>query len=262
MASGPVLLLLLGLLTTGGILIAYSLFSLLQLRWFRRALRSDGGRPRPGSVAVEGVARTAADADSVSSPVTGTNALLYEYGVKHLTGAPASPNWRTVASGQDGVAFDVDTDAGRLRVEPPGAALELDVADEIEFEASVDALEDHPAMETLELAYDENSIVLGDLPLTPGDHYRVIERRIEPGDAVTVAGIAVESGAEGSPRSPDRPALVLRRTRSRLRRLVGLPFVIGDADGGALGVLRDRVIVGGIFGLPLAMLALVLLFPP
>lgn len=260
MAVAPLQLVLVGILAAGLGLLAYALVSLGALLHLRRRDRTDGGPVEPGVLAVEGTASAAGGRDPVQSPVTGTDALVYEYAIQHRVGAAATPDWRTVAGGQAGAAFDLAVDGDRVRVDPSSASLGLPVAEEVPFEADPDALdgaEDLP-LAAVRVAQDGETLVFGDVQLVPGDRYRVVERRIEPGDVVRVAGVATRAGsalddARGGP-------VTFREFRSSLRQFVGVPYVVGDADGGAETRLRNRAIVGVLFGLPLAMLGFVYLY--
>jgi len=102
------------------------------------------------------------------------------------------------------------------------------------------------------------SVDVGVATLDAGERYRLLERRIEAGDALAVTGGATVN-AEGGP-----GALLQARTNGgRLARYLGVPLVVARPGGAdASEQLRGRVLIGLVVGLPLVMLSLVYLFPP
>lgn len=263
MASGAAAGILLAILLTGVGLLAFAAVALGQRWHLRRHSRVDGGPLEPGVLLVRGRASATAPDETVRSPVTGGSALLYEYAVQRRVGSTQTPDWQTVSGGQNGVAFRLETGAGAVLVVPAGAGLELPETDEVEFVADPDELDpDHLPVDAMAVDEVTDRIYVGDAGLQTGERYRVIERRIEPGDAVTVAGVARADGAEAEPDSPrdDDPVVTFDRHRGSLRRALGVPYVIGDADGGAPTRLRNRAIIGAIVGLPLVMLSGAYLF--
>lgn len=258
MASGAAQGVLLAILAGGVGLLGFAAIALGQ-RWrLHRNARTDGQPLEPGVSLVRGRAGSTAPDETVRSPITGGSALLYEYAVQRRVGSAQTPDWQTVTGGQNAVTFRLETDGGAALVEPPGAGLELPVTDEVTFEADPEAIAaDGPPLDALAVDTETETVVIGDRPLENGATYRVVERRIEPGDALTVAGVAITDDASADADSPmdDDPRVTFRDRGGFVRDFLGVPFVIGDADGGASTRLRNRAIIGVIVGLPLMMLS-------
>lgn len=258
MVSGAAAGVLVAILAGGAGLLAFAAIALGQ-RWrLDRHARVDGGALEPGVLLVRGRASATGPDDTVRSPATGGSALLYEYAVQRRVGSSQTPDWQTVVGGQSGVPFRVETDGGAALVEPPGAGLELRVTDEVTFEADPDALAaDGPDIDSLAVDTETESVVIGDRRLRNGETYRLVERRVEPGEELTVAGVAAADGSKAAAESPmdDDPRVTFRKRGGFLRDVLGVPYVIGDADGGAMTRLRNRAIIGVIVGLPLVMLS-------
>lgn len=265
MAMGAAQWVLVAILAGGVGLLGFGAVALAQLVRLRRRTDAAGDTLHPGVLAIEGRASATEPGETVRSPITGGAALLYEYAVQLRAGSAQTPDWRTVTAGQNGVSFRLETGDGAVLVDPRGASLELPIVDEVEFEADPAAIgPKNPSIDALAVDAEAGTVVVGDVPLTNGERYRILERRIEPGDSLPVAGVATtpdggtpaSTDGAGASRNPDDdPRLAFRRTRGTLRRTFGVPFVIGDADGGARTRLRNRAIVGALFGLPLVMLA-------
>lgn len=267
MATGAALWVLLAIFAAGAGLLGFGAIAVVQRLRLRRATRSDGGPLEPGVLAVRGRTGSTTPDDTVRSPITGDTTLLYEYAIQHRAGSSPTPDWRTVAGGQNGVPFRLETDGGAVLVDPDGAELELPVTDEVEFLADPDELDgDDPPLDALAVDTETETVVVGDVPLTNGERYRVVERRIEPGDELAVAGVASAADAPSATAAgesrDDDPRIAFRRRSGLVRQTLGVPYVIGDANGGADVRLRNRAIVGVLFGLPVIMLSGAYLLSP
>lgn len=265
MATGLAQGILVSILGAGLAMLTYGAIGLVQLARFRRGDRTDGGPLEPGVLAVRGQVQPTADGQTVRSPVTARPAVVYEYSIQRKVGGPATPDWRSVGGGQNSVPFRLETDDGLALVEPQGAGLELPVADEVEFVADPDEIDPgDPPVDALVVDDATDRVYVGDFGLETGEIYRVVERRIEPDDELAVAGVAsaVDAESESGDRPADDPVVAFRSRGGSLRRAVGMPYAIGDAEGGAATRLRNRALTGLLFGLPLVMLSGVYLLAP
>lgn len=238
MASVPVHALVLGILALGLALVVGGGINGLRWAWLRR-----DGDPDPGPVRLTGRCRPI-DGESVpTAPVSGRPALYYEWRLERRGGRLARPVWEPVEGASERRPFELETADGPVRIEPSGAAYEPP--------RDPDVTVDDP--ETLrETAAELEATVPGP---DAAENFRLVEYRLEDGDEVSVTGRLTADGATRRIAGPASPSLV--------GRLLGVPFVVADADrDGGLGRLRDRAIAGLVLGLPPTLLALVLLFPP
>lgn len=255
MATGVADLVLIAILTIGVGFLSFGFVGVVQYSRLRRGDRTDGGPLTPGPLTVRGTATPTAPPETVHSPATGERAVLYEYAVQRRGGTSPTPDWRTVTAGQNGVPFLLETAGGAALVDPRGAGLELPVTEEVSFRADPDELDAaDPPIDAIAVDREAGTVVVGDVPLTNGEQYRFVERRIDDGQALTVAGPAADSAGEG-PGAGDRYTVAFRTDRGWFGDLLGVPYVIGDAEGGAGRRVRNRVIAGLLFGLPLVMLS-------
>ncbi len=238
MATGWDLALLLGILLGSGLVLLAGAVGLVQYLRLRRR----HGSLEPGPVSLSGTARRG-DTDELVGPVSGEPALCVEWALEREGGKVARRVWRTVERRRDGTRFTLETDAGSIRVDPANASIDLN---EDRAEVFDDSGELRGALPSS----------LADADLDQADRFRLTEWRLSDGDAVDATG-HIERRRDGAPTltGPAEPSLA--------RRLVRVPFVLADPDreGGA-GVLRDRALAGFVLGIPPALLALVLLFPP
>lgn len=255
MATGVVALVLVTILAVGLGFLTFGAVGLLQLLRLWRANQTDGGPLDSGVRSVSGRVSPTAESETVHSPATGERTLLYEYALSHRGGSAQTPDWRTVTAGQNGVPFLLSTDGGAALVDPDGAGLDLPVAQEVEFVADPDELSsDDPPIDALAIDREADTVVVGDVPLANGERYRLVERRLAPDDVVTVTGRADTSNLDTAGASSDY-AVVFDGPSGRLRDVLGVPYVVGDDDGGAATRLRNRAVAGVVFGLPLVMLS-------
>jgi|GEM_PF-2492487 len=258
MASLADLALLLPIFAAGAGLIGYGLVALGQLIRLRRGSAIPSASATNSLVAFEGDAVGLDDA-TVTSPLTGRPALWYEYRVDGHGGDLTRPDWESLTEGRADHVFGVDTGSGTVCVDPVGADVAVDIADEVEVVVDPDDLSDVRSFaETVTVDDGAETVDVGVADLAVGERYRLVERRIEPGDTLAVTGSA-DVGATGG-----GDVLVgARDDRGRIARLLGVPLVVGTPGReGASGQLRARVLAGFVIGLPLVMLSLVYMFPP
>jgi hypothetical protein len=238
MATGWDLALLLGILGGSAVVLLLGAGGLAQYLRLRRRR----GALEPGSAWLSGTARPAGD-DLVTAPISDEPALCVEYALEREGGKVARRVWRAVETERASVAFDLETHAGTVRVDPSDASLDL-------AEDAAETFDDPTALrEALPAS-------MADAALDDADRYRLTEWRLSPGDAVDATG-RLQAGGTGPPTLSGPGGSTTRR------RLLSVPFVLADPgrDGGA-GAVRDRAFAGFVLGLPPALLALVLLFPP
>ncbi|AFZ72331.1 GIDE domain-containing protein [Natronobacterium gregoryi] len=139
-------------------------------------------------VELEGTA-TAAE-ETISSPLTGTDCLVYEYEVEEHQSSGNGSSWNTVAEGAAAVPFRLEDDTAGVRVEPEEADCALSTA----VTVGVDGGEQEPTqveefLETeSELESENRSIDLGVVEVSTGNNRRYYERRLDPGEDVYVFG--------------------------------------------------------------------------
>jgi len=258
MASLADLALLLPIFAVGAGLIGYGLLALGQLLRIRRGAGTPATDASRALVSLEGTAVDVDDA-TVTSPLTGREALWYSYRVDTHGGDLTRPDWTPVAEGRDGRVFGVETGGDTVRVDPDGADVELDPIDEVDVVADpADVADLRSVAATVTVDEAAESVDVGVATLDAGERYRLLERRIEVGDALAVTGGATVNAAGG-------PGVLLRASTDGglLARFLGVPFVVASPRGAdASEQLRGRVLIGLVVGLPLVMLSLVYLFPP
>jgi hypothetical protein len=239
MATGWDLALLLGILIGSAFLLLAGAVGLGQYLRLRRRR----GSVEPGPTWLSGTARPA-DGAEVTAPVSGESALCVAWALEREGGRVARRVWRTVETGRREVPFVLETAAGPVRTDPANASLDL-------VEDHAETFDDHTALREA-MPASSADVSLDDQT----DRYRLTEHRIAAGDVVDA------SGTLGT--SPDDPPTLSGPADTSIpRRLLGVPFVLADSDrDGGAGLLRDRALAGFVLGLPPALLALVLLFPP
>jgi hypothetical protein len=261
MASGPVLALLLAILSLGAVLLAWGLVALAQWgRLWRRGRRASTDRPA-GVASLRGTCKPTSQEQVVTSPLSGHKAVWYAVTLQRDEGRPVRPQWSAVGRESEVESFYLDADGDSVRVDPSAATVDLAPGATLDFEATPDALEDlRSNLESMAVEATDGALQVGSWELQAGEYYRLVERRIASGDSISVTGRleATPTGADAASARIEGPA-----DSSRRRRLLGIPFVIADA-GGDSGPkrLRNRTLVGLVFGLPLTLLAIVFMFPP
>ncbi len=182
-----------------------------------------------GPIEVAGTVQ-AADSDPIRASVSATECVVCEIEAQRYVSGQHGGDWRTVTSRAERHPFVIDSPLGTVRVEPEAADLvfEDEVVAEVEkgeeptgrmagfFEAvGVDASEG-----TLADLAPSNTLF--------GSKYRVVERRVDIGEDVYVAGTASRDADVTV--GFDSPDAVIRALEdpSLTQRLFGLPFIIGD----------------------------------
>ncbi|MFB6309546.1 MAG: GIDE domain-containing protein [Salinirussus sp.] len=237
MAFAPALALVLVILAGGITTLLIGAIGVLQ--WLR--LRFGAGLvDHEGPTRLAGVARTLNQRDDIHAPLSGERAVCVEWVIEREAGKVASRVWRDVVSASERTEFTLETSDRRVQVDPTSARLALDVDDTAVIETEADLPTE------LQTAVEH---------IDPDERYRLVERRIAPGDRVTATGVLTRQNDRVRLRAPAVPRLVAR--------LLAIPFVIADEgrDDG-VGLVRDRAIAGFVLGLPPTLLSLVLLFPP
>ena len=253
MVSPVSILLLLVVFAVGAGLLGYGTLGLLDILRLRRGSTS-AAVIESGLLTLSGTADLSDEHGTVTSPATGAEVLWYEYEIQHRASDLARPDWETMARDAAGRPFGLETDGGHVIVDPAGARVAVDPDLDAEFEADPAELDASTADATVSEA---GSMTVDGVDLTAGEYYRLIERRITPGDDLQVSGAAAVDRAEAAGDAAGA-STISAADRGRLGRLLSVPLVIDEPEGpGALGVLRDRVLVGLVFGLPLTMLAVV-----
>jgi hypothetical protein len=254
MVSPVSILLLLAVFAVGAGLLGYGTLGVLDLLRLSRGSTSAAAIDA-GLLSIAGTAVHSENHGTVTSPVTGAEALWYAYEIQHRASDLARPDWETVAEDAGGRPFGLETADGRVTLDPAGARVAVDPDLDAEVEADPAELD----ASTADAAVSEaGSMTVGGVDLTAGEYYRLIERRITLGDDLQVSGAATVDRPEPSGDAAATSTISAAAPHGRLRRLLAVPLVIDQPGGaGALGVLRDRILVGLVFGLPLTMLAVV-----
>ena len=141
-----------------------------------------------GPVEVAGTATSLGD--PLRAPITGTDALAYEYEVEEYRSSGKNSSWKTVDEGQDATAFRLEDATASVRVEPAGAELALSTDTTIEVDGGEP--EPGPIREFLahesDLESENTSLDLKVVELATGNDRRDHERRLEPGVEAYVFG--------------------------------------------------------------------------
>lgn len=205
-----------------------------------------------GFASVDGTAETAES--TVTAPLTGAECLGYEVAVQNRqidgTGVTNSVDWNAYHEHSRVERFLLTDGTGTVAVEAEGADLELDDDHRREFDSGTEP--DGPYAQFLA---DHDVYTFDDERIATGHQVRFVERRVEPGDDISVMGPVTEA-ATGVP-----GALAVFRggERGLLGRLASKPFVVSDsavdppetvAEGTALAVFGAAFAVVGVgFGL-------------
>lgn len=259
--------LLVAFLFVGATLVAGGAVAVVQI--VRVSRLANAGTLRDGLVSLSGRATPLAESEPVTSPLTGRSALCYAFEVRRVESGPDRRGRDEPRTGRGGVPFVLATGDGCVLVDPAGADLALDPT----VDATVDADEYGElgsACESVRVDESGDLLRVGDVDLPADGRYRVVERRLEPGDALSVTGPATTDPADGAiadagdgSRAGVDALIRARQNPGVLGRSLRVPFVVG-----ASGIdrprrqLADRAIAGLVFGLPLVGLSLALLFPP
>lgn len=195
---------------------------------------------------VRGTASVAGrDGETVTGPFSGHEALVVGYAVRELryqtqgTGRPNfQKSWQTIEEHWTGVPFELDDGSAGARVEPGAADTVLAVDQRTKVKGGRRPPERIAAFieDSGTVGSEERHYRFGPIKLSAGNDRRYIERRIEPGDEVSVFGraTAVDGPTDGSISGGD-------------------PYVLSDAPRGRTG---RRLLRGSLptlaFGLALS----------
>jgi len=255
MAAAPVTALVVAILALGLVLLLGGAVATLQwLRVWRRR-RERPARLEPGLVALEGACRALGPEEPPPAPLSGVSACWSELRLERDAGDVSRSSWRTEAHEEGAETFRLETPAGTVRVDPADAIVDLGADETVAVDPDADPEELRDAAGSLDVDLENGRLRIGPWTLDPEERHRLVERRLEPGDEVTVTG-QLEAG-------DDAATIAGAPTDTWRSRLLAVPLVVADGGGESASYrLRNRAIVGFVFGLPPTLLALVLLFPP
>lgn len=220
---------------------------------------SDAGSIQRGTVAVEGAARVDEDAGTVTTELTGEEALVSRSEVvareSYVDATdPGTEEWREVLhEAQQSVPFRVEDDTGNVRVDPPDEAdLRLDENRVTERGKGVPDVAD--------LADDPDAASDGQVPVGGGADWRDYDRRYEqgaivPGEDVYVLGEAVDradwDGDDFQIAGGDSPKHFVVSDEGRARAKSGgkIGAYIAYAMGGFVGFVGALLLVFGSLAL-------------
>lgn len=163
------------------------------------------GNVDDGAVHLAGEVNPTDEYDTLTSPLSGEETLLYTYEIEEYGDFGEGEGWHPVAGGSDGVPFVLDDGTGTVTVNPAGSNLFLEArtskhVDLREFPDPGDepGESDSADLDELVTRHDARAgrIHVGSVTLNEGSRYRLRERRIEPGDHLYVTGTA-ESDWDG-----------------------------------------------------------------
>lgn len=241
----------LGRLLVGGLAAAGLLalaFAVLSGRGIRQVLGGTATDVYSLSTGVDGPVSVTGTAvryeETVASPFTGTDCLAVAYAVEERRTTDDGTSWVRIDSGRAAVPFLLEDESGSVLVEPTRVRFALDAGERIR----VDGGERPPdrvrefVERTDDVDSEERTWNVGPLELAVGDDRRYVERRLDPGEPVTVfgevrdePGISTRSGQVNAVLAADRHPLVLSETtpyRTVLR--VFWPVLVAAGLGVAL----------------------------
>ncbi|WP_276258844.1 GIDE domain-containing protein [Haloglomus litoreum] len=203
---------------------------------FHRRGDTPTGDVGPGPVAVTG---TVEHDDPPGAPFFGSPAVAWEWSVeaknRHGTDDDGRRAWSRARTGRGGVPFRLDDGSGPLVVDPAEARLDLSGTTTEERDP-----DDPPG----------RAATAADLDMG-GERFRFIERRLAPGETVTVLGTAREpvthdygdrAGAADDLAAEVGAAAVLTDAADR-------SFVVSDRSrAGSLRRYRERALLGALVG--------------
>jgi hypothetical protein len=256
MAAAPVTALVVAILALGLVLLGGG--ALATLQWLRvwRRRRERPARQQPGLVALQGTCLAAGTGEPAPAPLSAVPACWSVLGLERDAGDVSRSSWRPEAREERAGDFRLETPAGTVRVDPADAIVDLGADETVALDPDAEPATLRDALGSLDVDLEDGRLRVGDWGLDSDEHYRLVERRLEPGDEVSVTG-RLEPGGDAVG-TIDGPATDTWRSR-----LFSVPFVVADEGGeSASHRLRNRALVGFVFGLPPTLLALVLLFPP
>jgi hypothetical protein len=130
--------------------------------------------------------------ETLLSPFTGTDCLALEYEVEERRTTQHGTSWVEIDSGRAAVPFLLEDETGSVLVEPTRVRLGLDESKTIDVDGGDpppdrirEFIEQNADVDSEERTWD-----LKIIELNVGDDRRYIERRLDPGESVTVFGEA------------------------------------------------------------------------
>jgi hypothetical protein len=199
----------------------------------------------------------AIEGSTVQAPFTGRECVALDYEVQEFetthnaANNTSSSSWETIHGGSTDRPFTLADGSGRVRVNPAGAYLSLDVDDRIEVDGGERPPERIRRYIQVSDAVDseDTSFDIGPFSLSTGEDRRYVERRLEPGDDVLVLGKPVQARGE------------VGMVNAEVRGAPDAPFLVGD---GGRGTITGRLVIGSLvsllFGLVFAAIGLFAVF--
>lgn len=190
-----------------------------------------------GPVRASGTVRPSEDG-SLVSPLSGEDVVLYDYEIHQYVETEDDQGWEQVAGSADAVPFALEDGSGVVGIDPAGSTLliETRTSERIDLRPSPATDGDGTASSKDESAHERlarkglvthhdpasGRVHVGSVSLHEGSQYRLVERRIEPGDDLVVTGTAHDG---------DPVSLVSDREDDGVLfgSLFEYPFVVADA---------------------------------
>lgn len=188
----------------------------------------------------------ASDAGTVQAPFTGRDCVALDYAVQEYETSynaatrTTTSSWDPIHGGVTDRPFVLADGTGRVRVDPAGAYLSLDVDDRIEVDGGDPPPDRIRRFIEVSDAVDseETRLDIGPFSLDTGEDRRYVERRLEPGDEVLVLGRPVRARGD------------VGTVNAEIRFAEGASFVVADAGRRAVaGRLLAGSLVALLFGL-------------
>lgn len=184
---------------------------------------------------------------TVTSPLTGTECLAYEYEVTEYRSSGKNSSWRTVDEGSDGVPFRLDDGTASVRVDPEGAEFALSTERRIEVDGGdpePDAVRSFLATHS-DLESESGSMDLGVVEIATGNDRRYHERRLDPEEEAYVLGQS-RYDVDARETMRDVSAVIEDGDRTPV-------FVVADScqDGAARRLAKPALpwLIVGVFGI-------------
>lgn len=176
----------------------------------------------------------------LTAPLTGIDAVAYEFEVEEHVSRGKHSSWDTLLEDGTYTQFRLADDTGSILVDPePGSMVLRDDwrreygPDETIGGRARTFLEQHRALDPGEA----EQFTLGPIEVGTGDRRRYTERRLDVGDPVAVYGPAVEDADAGGEWGSEAVDAVLQPTQD------DTAFVV--ADSAAVPTLRRSTLLGG-----------------
>ena len=140
--------------------------------------------------------------DSLVGPFSGQECLAIEYEVEELRSQGKGSSWVDIDSGRGAVPFLLEDDTGSVLVDPSRVRFALDDSELIRVDGGAEPPERVQRFieRNADVDSEERTLDLKVVELNVGNDRRYAERRLDPGDAITVFGDATpRSGTNGRP---------------------------------------------------------------